>query len=140
MRAEQKWREPPASRFKPIAIIFAVLFIASAIIAAVLNVIPMWIAGAYAAASVISLIAYGWDKSKARRGAWRTAEATLHLFDAIGGWPGGLAAQQLFRHKTRKVSFQLIFWLTTVGHLAFWAWVVVNQKLHWLHSLFSSGH
>jgi hypothetical protein len=42
--------------------------------------------------------------------AWRTPEKVLHASELLGGWPGALLAQQLFRHKTRKVSYQLVFW------------------------------
>lgn len=42
----------------------------------------------------------------AERGRWRTPENTLHVAELLGGWPGALVAQQLFRHKTRKISYQ----------------------------------
>jgi uncharacterized membrane protein YsdA (DUF1294 family) len=29
-------------------------------------------------------------------------------------------AQQVFRHKTRKVSYQLLFWLIVLLHQVFW--------------------
>jgi uncharacterized membrane protein YsdA (DUF1294 family) len=32
--------------------------------------------------------------------------------DLLCGWPGGLLAQNQFRHKTIKSSFQSVFWLT----------------------------
>jgi uncharacterized membrane protein YsdA (DUF1294 family) len=31
-----------------------------------------------------------------------------------------LLAQQLLRHKTRKVSYQLVFWLIVALHQVFW--------------------
>jgi len=68
--------------------------------------------------SPISFLAYGWDKRLARHGGWRVPEKTLHSIDAVGGWPGGLLAQQLFRHKTQKTSFQIKFWLTVLMHVA----------------------
>jgi uncharacterized membrane protein YsdA (DUF1294 family) len=34
----------------------------------------------------------------------------LHLLTALGGTLGSFAAMQIFRHKTRKKSFQLVFW------------------------------
>jgi len=36
----------------------------------------------------------------------------LHLLSLLGGWPGALIGQGLFRHKTSKQSFQFMFWLT----------------------------
>ncbi len=51
----------------------------------------------------------GYDKWQAGRGGARVAEATLCAVAATGGWPGGLLGLLLFRHKTRKRSFQLKF-------------------------------
>ena len=61
----------------------------------------------YLAASTASVVAYGVDKSAARQGRPRVCERTLHLLAVIGGWPGALVAQRLFRHKSRKPSFQV---------------------------------
>ncbi len=77
---------------------------------------------AYAAMSIVTFVAYGVDKRRARCGRWRIPEATLHLLDAAFGWPGGLAAQRFFRHKVRKTSFQISFWAIVAMHLAFWSW------------------
>jgi uncharacterized membrane protein YsdA (DUF1294 family) len=30
------------------------------------------------------------------------------------GWPGAIIAQQVMRHKTLKMSFQVVFWVTVV--------------------------
>ena len=38
------------------------------------------------------------------QGAWRIREGTLHLVEALGGWPGAFLAQQTMRHKTVKLS------------------------------------
>ena len=51
-------------------------------------------------------------------------ESTLHLFDLLGGWPGALIAQQQFRHKTVKASFQAGFWMTVVLNVALMALAV----------------
>ena len=69
---------------------------------------------AYSILSIITFIAYGCDKFSARRGGERINERTLHLLALCGGWPGGLAGQLLFRHKTRKTAFQLWFWLAVL--------------------------
>lgn len=76
------------------------------------------LAALYALASVACFIAYAMDKSAARHGRRRTPERTLLLLGLAGGWPGGLAAQQLLRHKTSKTSFLVKFWLTVGLNLA----------------------
>lgn len=74
----------------------------------------VWIAtpAIYGVLSLITYIAYAWDKRAARRGDRRIAERTLHLLDLIGGWPGGWLAQKVLRHKSVKRSFRRIFRLT----------------------------
>lgn len=76
------------------------------------------LAALYAVASVACFIAYALDKSAARKGRRRTPERTLLLLGLAGGWPGGLAAQQLLRHKSAKTSFLVKFWLTVFLNLA----------------------
>lgn len=86
--------------------------------------IPVEIAAAYGFFSVISLLAYGVDKAAARRGEQRVPESGLHLLDLLGGWPGALVAQGLFRHKTIKRSFQVGFAFTVVANLAIVGWLL----------------
>lgn len=90
----------------------------------------MIIAGWYVVASVVTFCAYGLDKRAARKGTWRTKEATLHVLELIGGWPGALIGQGVFRHKTRKLSFKIVTWLIVVLHAAGWAgWLVWRAGL-----------
>ena len=35
----------------------------------------------------------------------------------LGGWPGAFLAQRQFRHKTQKVSFRIVFWITVILHI-----------------------
>jgi uncharacterized membrane protein YsdA (DUF1294 family) len=83
---------------------------------------PLWAPVVYVAMGFLAFAAYEDDKRKAKAGAWRTPEATLHLLGFLGGWPGALIAQRAFRHKTRKADFQGVFWATVLLHLGFWAW------------------
>ncbi|MCY1539162.1 hypothetical protein D9M68_747340 [compost metagenome] len=70
---------------------------------------------------------YWQDKANALHGRWRTPENALHLVELLGGWPGALLAQQSFRHKTRKVSYQLVFWAIVATHQAFWGdWLLLD--------------
>ncbi|KAA9129650.1 DUF1294 domain-containing protein [Marinihelvus fidelis] len=71
---------------------------------------PHWLPWAYGAVSAITFVFYGLDKWAAKRGAQRTPESTLQGLALAGGWPGALLAQQVFRHKSSKPSFQITFW------------------------------
>ncbi|MGB0132735.1 DUF1294 domain-containing protein [Dokdonella sp.] len=92
--------------------------------AAYLGKLPVVAAVFYAGMSTITFLAYGLDKSAARADGQRTAESTLHLLELLGGWPGALIAQGSFRHKTRKRSYQVTFWLVVVINLALLAWLI----------------
>jgi uncharacterized membrane protein YsdA (DUF1294 family)/cold shock CspA family protein len=68
--------------------------------------------------SLLTFFVYGFDKSAAQAGRWRTAENTLHLLSLAGGWPGAWCAQRLFRHKSRKASFMAGYWATVLVNIA----------------------
>lgn len=74
--------------------------------------------------SLVSWLMYRSDKAAALAERRRTPESSLHLADLLGGWPGGLAAQQAFRHKTVKQPFQAIFWITVAANIGAVAWLV----------------
>lgn len=82
--------------------------------------------GTYVLASVAAFFMYGMDKRAAVRGTWRTPESTLHVLSLLGGWPGALIAQQVFRHKTAKRSFRAVFWLTVAANCLFLGWFVLG--------------
>ena len=81
------------------------------------TVLPL---AAYGVVSVIAFLLYWSDKHKARTDARRIPENILHAVELAGGWPGALIAQQVFRHKTRKVSYQVLFWVIVLLHQVFW--------------------
>ncbi|SDU95989.1 DUF1294 domain-containing protein [Pseudomonas mucidolens] len=81
------------------------------------SLIPL---AAYGLVSVVTFFLYWSDKRKAQGGSWRTPEKILHALELAGGWPGALVAQQVFRHKTRKVAYQAVFWLIVLLHQVFW--------------------
>ncbi|MDZ4348552.1 MAG: DUF1294 domain-containing protein [Xanthomonadaceae bacterium] len=84
---------------------------------------PDWLLLAYAAMSVFAFALYALDKSAARAGRWRIQESTLHSAALLGGWPGAVMAQRLLRHKSRKPSFQVVFWLTVTINLGALWWL-----------------
>jgi uncharacterized membrane protein YsdA (DUF1294 family) len=75
--------------------------------------------------SLVTYFYYAKDKKAALVGTWRVPEKTLQLLSLSGGWPGAFFAQQRLRHKTKKVSFRLVFWFTVLANLS---------GLVWLHS------
>ena len=76
----------------------------------------------YAGMSGLTFVLYWIDKRRAGRGRWRISETMLHAAELLFGWPGALVAQQTLRHKNRKVSYQVVFWLIVVVHAGYWAW------------------
>jgi uncharacterized membrane protein YsdA (DUF1294 family) len=85
--------------------------------------LPPWLALGMAGASALCFLVYGWDKMAAGRAEARVPENLLHLFALAGGWPGGLIAQRVFRHKTIKQSFRRMFWVTALANLSAVAWL-----------------
>ena len=69
------------------------------------------------ATSCAAFILYGIDKRRAGTVARRIPERTLQLLALAGGWPGALLGQRVFRHKTRKIPFLIVFWLLAALHV-----------------------
>lgn len=61
------------------------------------------------AMNAAALLLYGYDKRQAIVGGTRIPETVLHAVALLGGSPGALLGQGLFRHKTRKRRFRLVF-------------------------------
>lgn len=80
--------------------------------------------GWYLLLSLFSFLQYGWDKLAATRNTRRVPEKQLRQLDWLGGWPGGLLAQKVFKHKRRKRDYMLRFWLVVATHAALWTTIV----------------
>jgi uncharacterized membrane protein YsdA (DUF1294 family) len=68
--------------------------------------------------SVMAFVAYGVDKRLSIRRQRRISERTLHVLALLGGWPGAWLAQRVFRHKTRKTPFRVMYFCTVGLHAA----------------------
>jgi uncharacterized membrane protein YsdA (DUF1294 family) len=79
-----------------------------------LGKLPALLFWGFVAMSSVAFILYGLDKWAAKREAQRTPESTLQFCALLGGWPGALLAQQVFRHKSSKRSFQIVFWFSVM--------------------------
>lgn len=88
-----------------------------AILKLALNTDRITVSLALGVISFITVALYKDDKSGSQVGAWRTSESLLHLLELAGGWPAAFIAQQRFRHKTVKFSYQFVFWLIGLLHL-----------------------
>lgn len=80
----------------------------------------------YAVASLLAFMMYHSDKRAAQMARKRISEGTLHMVELFGGWPGSWLAGQLFRHKTAKTSYRVIFWSIVVIHAVLWWWLIKN--------------
>jgi uncharacterized membrane protein YsdA (DUF1294 family)/cold shock CspA family protein len=89
-------------------------FIALSIVVGVLWGPPLWVGVLYIAASVVCFIGYWVDKAAAVAGRWRVPESTLLIPGLLGGWPGAILGQQIFRHKTKKAGFRAAFWTNVI--------------------------
>lgn len=108
------------------------LALLSIVTLAVQGSVPVIVPLACMLLSIASYLVYWWDKDAATAKLRRTPESTLHLLDLLGGWPGALIAQQRFRHKTAKASFQSTFWITVLLNIA---GVVFAVRKGWAQAL-----
>ena len=63
------------------------------------------VGGFFIALNLCSFALFGWDKSRARRDAWRISERALLLAAACFGGTGALLGMRVFRHKTKHRAF-----------------------------------
>ncbi len=68
-------------------------------------------------ASTLTLMVYGMDKMAARKAWRRIPESTLLILGVVGGWPGAILGQQLFRHKTQKQPFKTYFFISVIVNI-----------------------
>jgi uncharacterized membrane protein YsdA (DUF1294 family)/cold shock CspA family protein len=104
-------------------------FVGIYVLVDLLRPFPLWVPALYLGASIVCFVAYAVDKAASRRGGWRVPEASLLALGVIGGWPGAIVAQQVFRHKTIKSRFRVAFWLTVLLNLAYFlmlAWLTMD--------------
>lgn len=112
-----------------------------------------YVIGWYLLLSLITIGAYGLDKWKAARAGrgfdngrsrgsrrsgpgggggggggrvQRIPERTLHTLELLGGWPGALVGQQLFKHKRSKAPYMRVFWVIVLLHVAAWTWWLIR--------------
>jgi uncharacterized membrane protein YsdA (DUF1294 family)/cold shock CspA family protein len=107
-----------------LALSFAAVFLAFVAWMAAAGKLPLVVLAAYVIGSGVAYVAYVLDKAASLKGRRRTPESTLHLFGLLGGWPGAMLAQRAHRHKTKKLSFQVMFWVTVALNCAALGWLL----------------
>lgn len=73
---------------------------------------------AFLSINLVTFLWFGWDKSQAQQGGWRTSESNLLSLALIGGTPAAYLARHVFRHKTRKQPFSNILFAILVLQLS----------------------
>ena len=74
--------------------------------------------------NIVTFLAYGIDKWKAKQGSWRISEATLLILAVIGGSIGALLGMKIWHHKTMHKKFKyglpliLIIQIILIGYLS----------------------
>lgn len=77
---------------------------------------PVWLGLLYAGMGAASALLYRFDKLYALTGSYRVSETNLHGVDLGFGIIGGLAAQEVYRHKTVKPRFVASTWTIALVH------------------------
>ncbi|HEZ2191475.1 DUF1294 domain-containing protein [Neisseria meningitidis] len=88
--------------------------------AAFLPVVSMFfpvLGACYAILSLYTFALYGIDKRRAVQGKYRIPEHRLLLPALFGGWTGAYLGSRIFRHKTAKKRFVVLFRLTVSGNV-----------------------
>ncbi|MFT4732880.1 MAG: uncharacterized membrane protein YsdA (DUF1294 family)/cold shock CspA family protein [Gammaproteobacteria bacterium] len=122
--AGEKLKKTPKLNRSKLSIVLAIALLVWLNVGSYTGYMLMPLKYAYYGLSIITFIAYAYDKFKAKRNAWRTPESTLHFLALLGGWPGAAIAQQVFRHKSSKPDFRVMFWVTVFINLAMLAWLL----------------
>ena len=102
--------------------IITISFLLALIYLALMAKLYLYVLIVYTIMSIVTYIIYSIDKSRAINDEYRISEQILHILSLIGGWIGALLAQQRLRHKNKKISFQIVFWITVILHISMLGW------------------
>lgn len=99
------------------------------------KLVPIELTYFYGIMSVLAFSMYAKDKNAAEWGRWRTSESTLHLLSVLGGWPGAAVAQSFLRHKSKKMSFRVTYWVTVITNCCALFWFTTSNGNLWLNNM-----
>jgi len=109
--------------------LLAAVFMAGLIAAALwkfTNIAPLWIY--LLTITFVTFLFYGYDKYQAVHQKNRIPEAVLHILAIAGGSIGALAGQLIFRHKTKKFAFQILFIIIAAAQAGLIIWWLTRQN------------
>jgi len=78
-----------------------------------------WLLVLLIATNISTFLVMGYDKMQASMRGARTPEVVFYLMTLLGGSVGMLAGMYVFRHKTRKASFQFFVGLMIILQIVF---------------------
>ncbi|MFT5702323.1 MAG: uncharacterized membrane protein YsdA (DUF1294 family)/cold shock CspA family protein [Desulforhopalus sp.] len=99
------------------------------------RLIPIEIICLYAIMSMVTILMYAKDKNAAQCDKWRTPENILHTLSLLGGWPGATLSQSFLRHKSSKLSFRVLYWVTAIANCCFLFWLITLEGRLWVKAL-----
>ncbi len=79
--------------------------------------------------NLITIVIFAFDKSRSRGDGRRIPEKTLLLLALIGGTPAALYAMNLFRHKTKKYSFQIPLYIIMLVQIGLIVWILQHFSI-----------
>jgi uncharacterized membrane protein YsdA (DUF1294 family) len=84
----------------------------------------LWLLTYLGIINLCTFLFFAFDKSRARGDGRRVPEKTLLFLALCGGTPGALYAMNLFRHKTKKYSFQIPLYIIMVVQIGLIVWIL----------------
>lgn len=99
------------------ALLLSLLLIASVAWMIRQKVIPVSFGIYFGIVNVVTFALYAYDKAAAINQKARVSEFSLHMSSLMCGWPAGVLAQLIFKHKTAKLSFRLQHWTVLLVNL-----------------------
>lgn len=82
----------------------------------------------YLVCSVFTFVFFTVDKQLAIKQSKRISERNLIFASILCGWPGGLVAMKMFRHKTKKTSFKAMMVLAVLLNLAVLSFLIFSAN------------
>lgn len=88
----------------------------------------MWIVVSYLwAINALTLLAFGWDKLRAKRRKRRVPERRLLWLALLGGSPAAILGRFVFSHKSRKRRFSALLFGIAAVQIGLFALLVTDR-------------